>query len=57
MIQLTKNVDFSELCITSATKIEKSKSDITSVVTVKAQGIKCPICWKINKSECERHPS
>ena len=25
------------------------------VTTEKAQGKKCPVCWKINKNSCERH--
>jgi len=55
MIKLTEGVDFSELCITSDAKIEKSKSDETTVKTIKAEGQKCPICWKISKDQCERH--
>ena len=27
------------------------------VNTVKAEGQKCPVCWKINKNGCERHSS
>ena len=25
------------------------------VVTQKAKGKKCPVCWKIRKNHCERH--
>ena len=25
------------------------------VITSKAIGKKCPVCWKIRKDECERH--
>ena len=25
------------------------------VKTTKAEGKKCPICWKIRKGKCERH--
>jgi isoleucyl-tRNA synthetase len=57
IIELTKNVDFSELCITSGTKIQKSNSDEITAEAIKAEGQKCPVCWKINKDECERHPS
>ena len=57
IIELTKNVDFSELCITSGTKIQKSNSDEITAEAIKAEGQKCPVCWKINKNECERHPS
>ena len=55
MIKITKGVDFSELCITSDAKIEKSKSDEIVVKTIKAEGQKCPVCWKISKNQCERH--
>ena len=55
MINLTKDVDFSELCITSDAKINKSNSDEILVETIKAEGEKCPICWKISKNPCERH--
>ena len=27
----------------------------TKVNTSKAEGQKCPVCWKINKNGCERH--
>ncbi len=56
-IETAKGIDFSELCITSSAKIEKSKTEEIIVETFKAEGKKCPICWKINKNECERHPS
>ena len=56
MIKFTKGIDFSELCITSDAKIEKSKSDEIVVKTIKAEGQKCPVCWKISKDQCERHP-
>ena len=55
MIKFTKGVDLSELCITSDAKIEKSKSDEIVVKTIKAEGQKCPVCWKISKNQCERH--
>ena len=55
---LAKNYDFSEICITSSAKIvnTKKKENIIKVNTVKAEGQKCPVCWKINKNGCERHP-
>ena len=56
IIKNIKNVDFAELCITSGAKIEKINSEDILVTTVKAQGDKCPVCWKINKDKCERHP-
>ena len=55
LFNLTKNIDFSELCITSDATVEKTKSGEISAVTMKAEGNKCPVCWKINKGKCERH--
>ena len=54
---LGKNYDFSEICITSSAKILKTKIKENSIKvnTVKAEGQKCPVCWKINKNGCERH--
>ena len=26
-----------------------------SAITKKAEGNKCPVCWKISKIKCERH--
>ena len=49
------NTDFSELCITSEAKIKKSTLDEVIVETFKAEGEKCPVCWKINKNGCQRH--
>tara|TARA_Y100001970_G_scaffold33736_1_gene41951 strand:+ start:9 stop:1358 length:1350 start_codon:yes stop_codon:yes gene_type:complete len=56
LIDLTKDVDFSELCITSNAVVEKNVSKEIKVETLKAEGQKCPVCWKINKDKCERHP-
>ena len=25
------------------------------IIAEKAQGNKCPVCWKINKNICEKH--
>jgi len=44
------------LCITSSATVEESESEDIIVKTTKVEGTKCPICWKINKNECERHP-
>ena len=58
LIELTKGIDFSELCITSGAKIERineSDSGEVLVKTIRAEGQKCPVCWKINKKPCERH--
>jgi len=58
LIKFTEGVDFSELCITSGAKIEKmqnNESEGIIVKTNKAEGKKCPVCWKINTKPCERH--
>jgi len=55
LIELTKGIDFSELCITSSAKIEKKQKDEVTVTTVRAEGKKCPVCWKISVNKCERH--
>ena len=52
---ITKNIDFSELCITSKAKISFSKIIETKVDTIKAKGSKCPVCWKISEEPCARH--
>ena len=49
-----KNIDLSELCITSSVKIENSDTNEITVETSKAKGEKCPICWKIRSAPCER---
>ena len=54
LFKITENVDFAELCITSCAKVEKSNLEEITVITQKAEGNKCPICWKINKKRCER---
>ena len=56
LFNIIENIDFSELCITSGAKIVKTKFEEISVVTTKAEGEKCSVCWKINKNRCERHP-
>ncbi len=55
--EMTKNIDFSELCITSKAKISFKKNLETSAQTTKAKGTKCPVCWKISEASCPRHPS
>jgi len=42
--------------MTSNVKIEKNNSSEISVITTKAEGEKCLVCWKINKNGCDRHP-
>ena len=55
LYEISNDIDFSELCITSSAIVEQSGSDDVIVKTVKAEGSKCPVCWKINKKKCERH--
>ena len=55
IIELTKDINFSELCITSGATIQKTNLDEIKVETTKAKGSKCPVCWKININSCERH--
>ncbi len=49
-----KDIDLSELCITSSVKIENNNTNEIIVETSKAVGEKCPICWKIKSSPCSR---
>ncbi len=53
--KLTKNTDFSELCITSKAEVTYKDGVETTAITNKAKGTKCPICWKINEGPCPRH--
>ena len=55
-LELIKEIDLSELCITSSVNIEESKNEKIEVETTKAIGNKCPICWKISSEKCKRHP-
>ncbi|MDA9853779.1 isoleucine--tRNA ligase [Candidatus Pelagibacter sp.] len=52
---IIKNVDFSELCITSKAQIIFKEKLEPSVETKKAKGLKCPVCWKISEDPCARH--
>ncbi len=52
--EISKNVDFSELCITSKFSINQSKNDEIIVNSKKAEGKKCSICWKISAEKCKR---
>ena len=54
--EITKNIDFSELCITSKAEISFKENLETSAQTTKAKGTKCPVCWKISEVSCPRHP-
>ena len=55
--ELLKEYDFAEICITSVAHIKLSPDQNTStnVIAKKAVGEKCPICWKIFETKCERH--
>ena len=53
---ITKDTDFSELCITSKAEISYLENFETSAQTKKAKGTKCPVCWKISEDSCPRHP-
>ena len=54
-VNITKNIDFSELCITSKAEIVYNEKSETIVNTVKAKGSKCSVCWKISEEPCVRH--
>ena len=56
MKDIVKDIDFSELCITSKAEIFYKKDINENIKTLKAKGTKCPVCWKINENGCERHP-
>ena len=52
---LVKDIDFSELCITSNTTISFDEKVEIDVETTKAKGEKCSVCWKISPKPCARH--
>ena len=49
------DIDFAELCITSNAELKPSKDDEISAEAFKAEGTKCPVCWKISAQPCSRH--
>ena len=53
--EIAKDIDLSELCITSSAQVEKTDQNEVSVETEKAKGTKCSVCWKISLQPCERH--
>jgi isoleucyl-tRNA synthetase len=55
LLEISKNIDFSELCITSSAIVQKSNTEEVMIETIKAEGDKCPVCWKISKEKCTRH--
>jgi len=54
-LEFIKKIDLAELCITSSAKIIEGNNEQIQVETKKAEGNKCPICWKIHKDKCPRH--
>ena len=54
-LKIVDGIDLSELCITSAVEVQKNSTEDIYVKTNKAEGNKCPICWKISKETCKRH--
>ena len=54
MKDLTQDIDFSEVCITSKADIVYSKNKEINAITSKAKGSKCSLCWKINENPCQR---
>jgi isoleucyl-tRNA synthetase len=53
--KILKDVDLSELCITSKAQTVFTEFDDILVETSKALGEKCPVCWKISIDPCSRH--
>ena len=49
-----KDVDFAEICITSSAIIKQGSDNEIKVLTTKAPGKKCPICWKVSEEGCSR---
>ena len=54
-LKIFSDIDFAELCITSNAQMEESKDNKISVETFKAEGTKCPLCWKIRVGSCLRN--
>jgi isoleucyl-tRNA synthetase len=50
-----QNIDFAELCITSGATVNFTENQDIIVSTIRAEGSKCPVCWKISKGQCPRH--
>jgi isoleucyl-tRNA synthetase len=51
---ISKDIDFSELCITSSAEVSYFENFETNVQTSKAEGSKCEVCWKITEKPCSR---
>ena len=55
MFDLFKDIDFAELCITSTAQVKKGSNNEIKILTKRAIGDKCPVCWKISTEKCIRH--
>ena len=55
LTEITQNIDFSELCITSGAEVIYGENTETSAQSIKAEGSKCPVCWKIFEKACPKH--
>ena len=55
--KIAESHDFSEICITSRADLILNNDLDTAIIveTSKAEGEKCPVCWKISKEKCKRH--
>lgn len=53
--KIVQNIDFAELCITSGATVNFTENQDIIVSTIRAEGSKCPVCWKISKGQCPRH--
>ena len=53
---IVKDIDLSELCITSKVNIGFDDNSDVEALAKKALGQKCKVCWKIRLEPCERHP-
>ncbi len=53
--EILNDIDFAEICITSSAKIELIDGDEVIAEASKAEGVKCPVCWKISMDKCKRH--
>ena len=54
LIDISQDIDFSELCITSNAEVSYLENSKTKVQTTKAEGSKSQVCWKITKDACLR---
>ena len=48
------DIDFAELCITSSAELVQTPNTEIKVFAKKAEGGKCPVCWKLKTQKCER---